>query len=234
MKNILTGLVIFLGLCLAVIGCKAGPMAPSGFLETQRVSLSKDAALPFHLSWYDKDVDWDRFTEIYFPPVNTEYLKENSFWGKASFAGDQSEYVPSIAEYMQQKFMQAFKDDPNQIVKVVSSPGPNTLIFETAIVELVPTKTWLNAAAYVGVYSGVDFGKIAIEGRIKDGKTQKVLAAFADRESGKMSVVNIKDLSWDAHIKSVIDEWAAQLVAIANAEEGDIIEDSNSMTLKAW
>ena len=48
----------------------------------------------------------------------------------------------------------------------------------------------------------------------------------ADRESEKFSIVNIKDLTWYAHAKSILREWADQFVRIANKQPGEIVKDS--------
>ena len=73
-----------------------------------------------------------------------------------------------------------------------------------------------------------------IEYRIRDGETSEIIVKFIDRERGKESLLNIKDLTWYSHVKAVIEEWAQQFVQAVNAEEGEIIKDSTSVELKAW
>ncbi len=69
---------------------------------------------------------------------------------------------------------------------------------------------------------------------MKDGGTNDVVAMFADRESEKFSIVNIKDLTWYAHAKAILREWADQFVKIANKQPGDIVKDSAPFDLKPW
>ena len=73
-----------------------------------------------------------------------------------------------------------------------------------------------------------------MEGRIRDGETSEIIVKFIDRERGKQSLLNIKDLTWYSHVEAVIEEWAQQFVQAVNAEEGDIIKDSTSIELKVW
>jgi len=73
-----------------------------------------------------------------------------------------------------------------------------------------------------------------MEGRIRDGETSEIIVKFIDRERGKQSLLNIKDLTWYSHVEAVIEEWAQQFVEAVNAEEGDIIKDSTSIELKVW
>ena len=117
----------------------------------------------------------------------------------------------------------------------MARPGSRTVILEMALVELVPTKVWLNTVT-VGLTTGtpVNRGTVAIEGRIRDGASGKVIATFADREVSKASIVNRADLTWYFHAHRIIDEWAAQLVALVNARESEIVKRSSPFTLKPW
>ena len=51
-----------------------------------------------------------------------------------------------------------------------------------------------------------------MEGRIRDGETSEIIVKFIDRERGKQSLLNIKDLTWYSHVEAVIEEWAQQFV----------------------
>ena len=79
---------------------------------------------------------------------------------------------------------------------------------------------------------------VAFEGRMKDGETKEVVALFADRESQKYSPVNVKDLTWYGHARSIIREWADQFVRMASKAPTEIIKDSPPFDLRcspaAW
>ena len=74
----------------------------------------------------------------------------------------------------------------------------------------------------------------AFEARMRDGATKEIVAMFADRESQKYSPVNIKDLTWYGHARSIIREWADQFVRMANKQPGEIIKDSPPFDLRPW
>ena len=99
---------------------------------------------------------------------------------------------------------------------------------------MVPTKVWLNLAGYALLWMAVENGSIAMEGKIIDGKDNRVVGMFMDREKGRTSLINVKDITWYSHANAVIVEWAQQGVDIVNSEDDDIIEDTCSFTLLPW
>jgi hypothetical protein len=60
------------------------------------------------------------------------------------------------------------------------------------------------------------------------------VAQVADRESEKFSIVNVKDLTWYGHAKSILREWADQFVQMANKPPGKKLKDSPPFDLKPW
>lgn len=218
---------------LAAPGCKAKPAPPSGFLQ-QTEKMAEPEDLPFHRAWYDKDADWDKFTEIYVAPVNVDYLAEMTWWDQVAFAGDNKEDAKELGAYARQRIVKAFREDPNQKLRVVDKPGPHTIILEMAIVELKPTNAWLNAAGYGGAGVALDKGTVAIEARLVDGGTKQVIAMFADREQGKEALISAKDVTWYGHAYGIVDDWADQAVEIANTPEGGKVSDTSPITLKPW
>ena len=84
------------------------------------------------------------------------------------------------------------------------------------------------------VQTATTHSTVAFEGRMRDGATNEVVAMFADRESEKFSIVNVKDLTWYGHAKSILREWADQFVKIANKQPGEIVKDSAPFDLKPW
>ena len=64
--------------------------------------------------------------------------------------------------------------------------------------------------------------------------TGKVLVAYADRESQKASLVNIKDYTYFAHIREIINEWAQQTVRMLNRKSNEKIKASPNFVLTPW
>jgi len=240
-------LLVVLAAALASAGClqKAKPARPAGFIPPEE--LEKPADLPFHKAWRKAGTDWGRYREIYIAPLNTDYLREMSWWEKLERGEKVKEDAKELALYAQTTFREAFANDPNHRFQVVDLPGSNSLMAEIALTEVVPNKVVLDALGYAagpiagpagsaaaGTQSITTLSTVAFEARMRDGTSKEVVAMFADRESEKYFPVNLKDLTWYGHAKAIIKEWADQFVKIANQQPGEIIKDSPLFDLKPW
>ena len=215
-----------------LVGCKAAPAPPAGFIQNHRIMV-KDEKSPFHGVWYDPDTDWDSYTQVLVAPVNTHYLSRANWWENATFTADRRKDSHQIANYMQTKVRNAFNSDPQKRFEPAESPGPRTLTLEMALVELVPTKVWLNAVGTIFAVT-VDHGSVAMEAKVRDGASGNVIATFADREHGKSSLVSVANLTWYSHAEHIIDDWAAQIVEVMKTGGTKPVEDSPAFTLQPW
>lgn len=232
----------------SVTGCKAKEAPDSGFLsDTQKMSRKKDT--PFHRTYWNQRFNIKNYDEVMIAPVNTNYVMAQGVWEKASLASISQDQlrkdINELAAYTRQSFVRGFNDDPNKRMKVVDKAGPRTLILETALIQVVPSKAAMNAIGYVtwvpaavSVAGSVatdseDVGKgvVAIEGRIRDGRTGEVIGMFADREIPKTALLDLKALNWWAPAKGIVDDWAQQLVILANKGPGTKLEDSKSFQI---
>jgi hypothetical protein len=248
-KTLVTKICLLAALALA--GCKAGEVPDSGF-NTNPELMSKDANVPFQRIYRDDEFDPNAYHEIFIAPVNTDYVSAQGFWEKMNIANFDKERVKkdiaSLADYTQQSFTRAFRDDPNHRFIVVDVAGPNTLILELALVQVVPSRVVLNAIgcvsfvpAAVGTAAGAatksqDVGKgvVAIEGRARDGRTGEIIGMFADCEHPKSAILDLKALNCWAPAKVIIDEWSQQSVAVANKPPGAVVKDSPAFELLVW
>ena len=57
---------------------------------------------------------------------------------------------------------------------------------------------------------------------------------FADCESPKAAIVDLKALNWWAPAKGIIDDWSKQLVEIANLPPGGVVKDTPTFELLVW
>jgi hypothetical protein len=230
-------------LCLTFLtGCatKALPAAGVGFVEPEL--MKKPSDLPFHKSWMNPTFRADRYTEIKITPVNIDYLPQMDWWKSLERGQSFHEDAKKLADYTYKIFRETFEQDPARRFQVVDQPGPKTLIFEIALVEIVPSKIMLNTIGYapfVGTAAKLirntkSKSSVAFEARFRDGTTGEILAMFADREFEKMSPLNIKDVTWYGHAESIIHEWAAQFVRMMNRKEGEAVADSKPFHLKPW
>ncbi|PYQ64423.1 MAG: hypothetical protein DMF54_14330 [Acidobacteria bacterium] len=187
------------------------------------------------------------YTEIYIAPWNTEYLRKMTWWEKIERGEKIKEDARELAAFARLTFQEAFRNDRKHRFKVVEEPGPNTLIAEFALTEVVPNRIVLNALGYAAgpvagpagsaaanLETATTKSTVAFEGRMKDGETKEVVALFADRESQKYSPVNVKDLTWYGHARSIIREWADQFVRMASKAPTEIIKDSPPFDLRPW
>jgi hypothetical protein len=240
-------LLILAAAAIGVTGCiqKAKAAGPSGFIPPE--TLEKPSDLPFQKAWRKSDLDWSHYREIYIAPWNTEHLREMNWWEKLERGEKVKEDAKELAGYARGVFEEAFRKDSKHRFVVVEQPGPNTLVAEFALVEVVPNKVVLDALGYAAgpavgaagtaaanVQTASTHSTVAFEARMRDGATNDVVAMFADREAEKFSLVNFKDLTWYGHAKAILREWADQFVKIANKQPGEIIKDSAPFDLKPW
>lgn len=227
-------------------GCqsmKAKPSGGAGFVPMDEMSKRED--LPFNKVWAKEGVDWSEYKAMYIKDVNTKYLLEASWWKNSMRRDDMEKDTRSVAEYMQNKFREAFRNDPRKRFDVVDSPQPGSLTLELALTELVPSSPVLEAMSIAAPYgSGVAVqiaaketgakATVAFEARICDTNTGTVLAMAADREQGKVAPINLRALTWYGEGHVIIEEWAGQFVHIANRRPGEIIKAASPFTLKPW
>ncbi len=230
-----------LGLVL-LAGCKAAPIAGAGagFVDYGKMTAPDD--LPFHRAWIDPSVDWSRYRRIQIAQVNTDHLPRMEWARQTGKQEKVREDARKLAVYTQGAFERAFREDPHHRLEVVDQPDGETVIFELALVEVIPSKVALNTLCYapfVGTAARIFRGwkhrsTVAFEARMRDGATGTIIAQFADREAEKAAPLNVKDVTWYGHAESIVAEWAAQFVRILNRKPGEAVRDSNPFTLKPW
>jgi hypothetical protein len=116
------------------------------------------------------------------------------------------------------------------------------LVVELALVELVPSKAFWNAAASAagfaipgaGYLSMAGRGSIAIEGRAKDGGNNATIATFKDRRTDKVAPVNLGQYTWYHGAETNIKDWATEFAELLNTQPDRVIKRSSRVTLKPW
>jgi len=226
-------------------GCeslKAGPSKGAGFVPMDEMSKRED--LPFQKVWSKPGVDWNSYKALFIKEVNTQYLLEANWWQENFRRENMERDAKEVAQYMQQQFKEAFRNDPKHCFRIVETPEPHSLTFEIALTELVPSNVVLEAMGFApfGIGTGVKVmekatgavSTVAFEARIIDTDTGTVLAMFADREQQKINPINLKGLTWYAEAHSIINDWAGQCVQVANKQPGEVIKASSPFSLKPW
>jgi hypothetical protein len=241
---------------LLLVGCRAKAAPDSGFLQDPKLMRS-DNDVPFNRIYVNPKFKDKTFTEVYAAPVNTDYVMAQNIWEMATLANvskdDVRKNVDLLANYLRNAFIKEFQNDPKKRFRLVDKPGPDTLVLELAIVQLVPSKSELQAVSLVpvgfvgligtGVMAGgsavthsEDQGKgvIAMEGRTRDGASGEVVCMFADREHPPTAVVDIKALFWWESAKPICDRWAKQFVEFQTSPPGTKIKEMPNFQLLVW
>ena len=142
-----------------------------------------------------------QFSKVYFAPVAIGNLSRQGWWtSQSSVTQRQLESdARKLAAHFRRSLVNAARNDSGRRLTVVNQPGPDTMIIETAITELIPAKAYWNAAATTagfvipgaGLLSAAGSGTITIEGRVRDGDNSKLVASFRDRMKDTMAMVNV-------------------------------------------
>ena len=225
---------------------EAKPAADSGFNPTTAPQTTRAAFL--HQTWVAPEYRGmpikDKFSSICIAPVNTRYMEKQTWWeqqsgqSKTQLANDTQE----VARKMRSQFNQAIANYPNGRIQLAGGPGPGVLVLELALVELVPSKAYWNAGATAAgfVIPGAGFlsmagaGSIAIEGRARDGASNKIIATFKDRRNDKAAPINIGSYTWYHGAETNIADWAAEFAELLNTPPGHVVKRASPVTLKPW
>ena len=230
---------------------KASPAPDSGYLENaEQMKENRDRA-PFNRAWVDPAFSVADYQTIAIARVNTDYALKASTWAKTNVRNlvtkDLDQDFAMIAGEFREILVEKFRKSDENRFHVVDTPADDTLILEIAITQLVPGKAFLGTlglAAWaaplpIGVPVGLaaayaQTGWMAIEGRVRDTKTGKVMAMFADREQSKTRVIDLEAMTWYGNARESMNDWADQLVLLANTPKDVKVEDSSAFTLKPW
>lgn len=250
--RILTGLDFVFGISvlLGVTSClalKAAEAPDSSFLSEPEKMEPHRERFPFQRVWL-KDYSenfFNEYSEVMIAPINIDHLLAHDWAANLSTRGKAKVHQDAamIAEYMAERFKKTIREDKTNRFSLVESAGPDSLVVELALVELVPTKAWLNASGDVAglflpgasILTGLAAsGSVAIEGRIRDGETDEILVMFKDRESDQLAPIGVQDLTWYKHAEDEIDDWANQFVEVLDTNADHKVADSAPLTLRLW
>ena len=130
-----------------------------------------------------------QFSKVYFAPVAVGNLSRQGWWESQSAVTQRQLNTDAnkLAKNFRQALANAAHSQSGRRLTVVKQPGPDTLIIETAITELVPAKAYWNAAATAagfvvpgaGLLSAAGSGTITVEGRVRDGNNGNLAATSA-------------------------------------------------------
>jgi hypothetical protein len=184
------------------------------------------------------------FSKVYFAPVAIGNLSRQGWWtSQSSVTQRQLESdARKLAAHFRRSLANSAYYAPGRRLTVVNQPGPDTMIIETAITELIPAKAYWNAAATAagfvipgaGLLSAAGSGTITIEGRVRDGDNGNLVASFRDTMKDKMAFVNIDSYSWYGGSQANLEETAANIARVINAKPGTMVSQPSQIKLIAY
>jgi hypothetical protein len=198
-------LLIVASLAFGQSGCAATPMVDTEFASG--LPINKNPELPFQKVWIKPGVNWDSYERVYLPSVKVDRLSTMDWWQKTGRELEMKHDLYTIATFTRKEFNRAFLIGFGAKYRIVAEPGLNTLMFEMAIVEVVPNKS------------------VVFEACVRDGKTNEALLMVADRAVGRRVLIDTKSsTAWGETVEGIIKEWAQRFVDVVNREPGEIIE----------
>ena len=240
---LLTAIALSGSACSTMSVLKASPAPDSGFLGSVSDNAVENEEFPFHRTYFPNDSkdELEKIQRIHVAEIKLDKLKNNSLYFRTEEAAKKAvaEDSEEIASLLRKSIVESLKENAGKRVIVVDEPTDDTLILELALVELTPTDVTRNVAgtalgAFVpggGIVSFDSSGAIAVEGKLVDAKTGKVLFAFADREEGKLSLFSFNDFTLYGHARVVIADWSEQIGEIFSSAGKVQVVDSLGLTL---
>ncbi len=224
---------------------KAKPCKPAGsFVDFRATPKKQTKRSPWHYAAYatDREVlgNANQLRKLYVSEVRVSDLRPISKKLAASeYASDRKEHAKEIADGLRKEFDQQLTRRDGALYRHASAPGADTMILELNLTELDPTSAKGNITKTVVKYTvgpipsmGVGLftgGCVAIEGRLREGKTGKVVFQFADKEKDKATIYNARDYMALGHAKRTSREWAEQLDEFLRTPKGPV-KDSFFLT----
>ena len=222
--------VLFLVLVSALISsCSLRPAEPSPYIKDAYKLEDHDI---FQKVWRSEDFRKEKYTKIAVKPVSTKFLRRLGWWDKKhALAYDDSGVFPGMkrndtnvdmaddfSKYFTDQINNAFKKSKLNQLQWVShyAADSQTMVLHIEIIELVPLKKFFIGLGLLGDGS-FKGGTMAIEGHVREGRTNKLLGMFTDRKIDRISDFseNTK-VSWYSHCKPLIEEWCEEFVKLAN------------------
>ncbi|OGV34179.1 MAG: hypothetical protein A2020_16245 [Lentisphaerae bacterium GWF2_45_14] len=230
---ILWGLLVVM---FVLTGCESAydvmdsdPAPVTSFLPNHQLLRAQKASFPFHRFWYDRNVDWNRFTKVKVEPVDISYMLANTWWQQINPGkiGSMRNDAVQIASFMQNAFVNAVQQDPLCNLRITDTVDSHTIVVRLALVQLVPTKAYLDAAGTVAgllipgasLVNILNHGSVAMEGMLIDGGDNHIVAMFTDRGTDESAIIDIEGLTWYGHAKDIIKNWAGEFAELSETHD---------------
>lgn len=213
---------------------RENPQELTDFLPGKERLVLRPATFPVHYTWMDTNAVLKAdFKNVYVAPFDLSYLRKGNGYDEwRDKAAGLDDAITELGEYGRNAFIQAFKE---RKIPVVDDPKtPHTAVFEFAITGFVPTRAEIEVVGTVGSFfcpvPGVGLvadclasGSLAIECRVRDSATKKVVLMFADAEGEPKALLQFAKYTYTAAAKINLKRIARDVA------ESCVIEDASQM-----
>lgn len=213
---------------------RENPQELTDFLPGKERLVLRPATFPVHYTWMDTNAVLKAdFKNVYVTPFDLSYLRKGNGYDEwRDKAAGLDDAITELGEYGRNAFIQAFKE---RKIPVVDDPKtPHTAVFEFAITGFVPTRAEIEVVGTVGSFfcpvPGVGLvadclasGSLAIECRVRDSATKKVVLMFADAEGEPKALLQFAKYTYTAAAKINLKRIARDVA------ESCVIEDASQM-----
>lgn len=188
------------------------------------------------------------------PPVTIEYFGRATEpdWRTAAEKSATVEEQAEMAKYLHDAFENALRKSKKLHLEIVQQAGAQTFVLELALVELVPTRNFVNAAGSIagffipgpvllasaagwgtGVASNrLAAGRIAIEMKLKNGETGELLLEALDQRMDKAPLlINARDFTKYGHARVAAKDWADEFVEILETPPEHKVQRASPITI---
>ncbi len=234
--------IIFLSL-IVITGCSVSPTKNSEFLK-ESPKMAQHSRYPYHRVWLKQGIQQDKITtqSLIIKPINITYIEQME-WFKIQDNEKKKiilEEALELANYFQNQLKEKIATETH--LKITDNPGPHTKFVEIAIVELIPSNIWWNAAATgaglvvpgASMLKSFGAGSIAIEMKITDTITGELTGLMADREVDKTAPIDVAAFSLFQGAKNNIDDWIDIMVDTINTGWDEQVTDTAPFRLSPW
>lgn len=204
------------------------------FLPNHELLVRQPDTFPVHYTWMDTNaVMKAEFKHVYIAPVDvTRLRKGNGYdeWRNGVIGLDDA--ITELGEYARSSFETAFAERANRTgLQVTNDPTtPNTAILEFAITGFVPTRAEVQVVGTVGSFfcpvPGVGLvadmlaaGELAVECRVRDSATKKIVFMFADTEGEPKALLQFAKFTYTAAARINLKRMANELAESCTMED---------------
>ena len=201
------------GVTFALASCTFSAK-PTGFLK-EPPRMAKDESTSYQRSWTNPSAGLSKYRKVYLAPVALHEARlRNMAWNSRNLTGRQKTDLQMMSQLLRCEFATAFSESPNGW-RVLDQPSKESgaIGIELNVVEVATSRPLIELIGTFIPGGGIlNRPSMAIEGRVIEMKSGRVLAKFADREKPPTSPLSISQFQYYKVHRNLMRDWAGQTV----------------------